>query len=269
MWRIDAPLLMGILNITPDSFSDGGLFLRPEEAIDHAREMQEAGADIIDIGAESTRPGAVPVGQEEEWQRLFPVLQELKRQLDIPVSVDTYKAEIARRALEEGADIINDISGLRRDEAMAETVARHHCPLILMHMQGTPRDMQENPSYENLMEEIHLFFQERIEFAGKSGIEQLIIDPGLGFGKRYGDNYELLRRLRELRVFGYPLMVGPSRKSFIGKALGADADQRLMGTAAAVVMAVANGASILRVHDVPEMKQTLRIVQKIRQGKNF
>ncbi len=268
-WKIDSPRIMGILNVTPDSFSDGGRFFSPDMAVQHALEMQEAGADLIDIGAESSRPGAEPVGQEEEWRRLAPVLKALSPILKVPISVDTYKAEIARRSLDEGADIVNDISALTMDPKMAETVARAGCPVILMHMRGTPRSMQRKPSYRNLMEEIHLFFKKRIEFCRREGIQQLIIDPGLGFGKRYADNYEIMRRLREFRIFGHPLLIGPSRKSFIAKASDTGDGDRLMGTAAAVIMSLSHGASICRVHNVREIRQAVRIFEEISRQKIF
>jgi dihydropteroate synthase len=254
---------MGILNVTPDSFSDGGQYFSPEKAVLHAREMVQAGADIIDIGAESTRPGAKAVTMEEEWQRLEPVLNQIKAQLEIPVSIDTYKANIAERALNAGADMVNDISGLTFDPDMVKVVAEAGCPLVIMHIKGTPRNMQSNPHYDNLMEELYLFFLEQLELAQKYGISQLIIDPGIGFGKRLQDNLEIIRRLQEFRGLGYPVLIGPSRKSFIGKILNAESDERLFGTAAAVALSLNNGAKIIRVHDVQEMKQISETVQAI------
>jgi dihydropteroate synthase len=232
-------------------------------------EMEAAGADIIDIGAESTRPGAQAVDVTEEWHRLQPVFQKLKKHIKISISIDTYKSEIASRALAEGADIVNDISGLRFDKKMAEVVARADCPAILMHIKGTPRDMQKNPYYENLMEELFTFFLEQIGYARESGIEKIILDPGIGFGKRYEDNFEIIRRLEEFRVLGFPLLVGPSRKSFIGRSLDVEVEDRLMGTAAAVALTIQNGANIVRVHDVREMKQVVQISQAIKSEKNF
>ncbi len=260
---VDRPRIMGVLNITPDSFSDGGQYFDPDRACRHALELSEAGADIVDIGAESTRPGAETVELEEEWRRLRPVLSHLASRINTVLSVDTYKAEIASRALDEGADMINDISGLTFDPHMAEVVSRQGCPLVIMHIKGTPRNMQQNPSYDNLMEEIFIFFSRQIQYARERGIEQLIIDPGLGFGKRWGDNFEIIRRLGELRVLGYPILVGPSRKSFIGKTLKAPVSERLMGTAVAVAVSVINGARLLRVHDVKEMKQILEMIGQI------
>jgi dihydropteroate synthase len=260
---VDRPLIMAILNVTPDSFSDGGQYFDPVKACDYALQMCEAGADIIDIGAESTRPGAQAVEPEEEWQRLQPVLKMLAAQVKPALSVDTYKAEIASRALQEGADMINDISGLTFDPKMVGVISRWNCPLVIMHIQGTPRTMQQNPSYDNLMEEIFKFFKSQIQLAEDHDIRQLIVDPGLGFGKRYEDNFEIIRRLGEFRILGYPVMVGPSRKSFIGKTLNVSADDRLMGTVATVSAAVLNGATMVRVHDVKEIKQTLEILREI------
>lgn len=267
IWKIDRPQLMGILNITPDSFSDGGRFLDPARAMDHALQMEAEGADIIDIGAESTRPGAETLGVEEEWGRLEKVLSTIATHIKIPISIDTYKAEIARRALVNGAEVVNDISGLTFDPALKKIVAEAKCPLILMHIKGTPRNMQQNPQYQNVMEEIFLFFGTQMELARQSGIQQLIIDPGIGFGKRLEDNLELLRRLKEFQIFGLPLMVGPSRKSFIGKILGVEVGERQWGTAASVALAVANGARIVRVHDVKEMKQVAEISRAILEKK--
>lgn len=266
---IDRPLIMGILNVTPDSFSDGGSFFDPDKAYDHTLKMQEEGADIIDIGAESTRPGSDPIDMTEEWNRLCPVLKRLRKGLKIPISIDTYKSEIASRSLKEGAQVINDISGLTFDPHMANLVAKTGCPVILMHMKGTPRNMQVNPHYDNLMEEITTFFQQRIQFARSVGIRQLIIDPGIGFGKRLEDNFEIIRRLAELRIYGLPILLGPSRKSFIGKVLDAEVNDRGWGTAAAVALAINNGTKIVRVHDVQEMKQVLVLTHHIMNSKNF
>ena len=260
---------MGILNVTPDSFSDGGHFFDRDRAYDHALAMQEEGADIIDIGAESTRPGSDPVNLSDEWNRLYPVLKRLRKGLKIPISIDTYKSEIASRSLKEGAQIINDISGLTFDPQMADLVAETGCPIILMHMKGTPRNMQVNPHYNNLMEEIVTFFQQRIQFARSAGIRQIIIDPGIGFGKRLEDNFEIIRRLAELKIYGLPILLGPSRKSFIGKILDAEVNDRGWGTAAAVALAINNGTKIVRIHDVQEMKQVLVVVKYIMNSKNF
>ncbi|MFZ0390455.1 MAG: dihydropteroate synthase [Calditrichia bacterium] len=261
--KIDRPLIMGILNITPDSFSDGGKFPDPESAVEYGRQMVEQGAGIIDMGAESTRPGAEAVPLQEEWRRIEPVLKKLRKKVDVPISMDTYKAEIARRALSEGADIINDISGMTFDEKMVSVAARFKSPVIMMHIKGTPRNMHKNPAYKNLMEEIFQYFEKRIEYARQNGVTQIIIDPGIGFGKRWQDNYEILRRLSEFRVFGVPLLLGPSRKSFIQKVDAVPAAERLPGTIAAVTAGILQGAAILRVHDVKEGKQAAAVARGI------
>jgi dihydropteroate synthase len=265
--QINRALVMGILNVTPDSFSDGGLFIQPEVAVRHAIEMEETGADMIDIGAESTRPGAQVVEVEEEWNRLQPLLHRLATRISIPISVDTYKAEVARRALQEGAGIVNDISGLTFDPDMAGVAAKAGCPVIIMHIRGKPRDMQIDPGYENLMEEVYRFLQQQISFAKSAGIGQLILDPGIGFGKRFEDNFEIIRRLSELKAQGYPVLLGASRKSFLGRLLETEVDRRMMGTAAATALAVNNGANIVRVHDVKEMRQVCSVVTAINSQK--
>lgn len=265
--RIDHPLIMGVLNITPDSFSDGGKYFDQEVAYRRAVDMLEAGADIIDIGGESTRPGSVPVSVEEEWQRISWVIDRLLHDGQAVISVDTYKSEIARRALDMGAHIINDISGLNFDPSMAEVVAMHQAPVILMHIKGTPRDMQKNPSYENLMDEIYGFLERQCRFARENGIEQVMVDPGIGFGKRPEDNYEIIRRLGEFKGLGRPIVLGTSRKSFIGFGLGDPQQDRTIGTIASVVCGILNGANIVRVHDVVETKQALKIVGGIKDFK--
>ncbi|NOZ61385.1 MAG: dihydropteroate synthase [Calditrichaeota bacterium] len=249
--------IMGILNVTPDSFSDGGKFLDKNAAVAHALEMIADGADLVDVGAESTRPGAKPVDLEEEMSRVIPVIAALRRESDVPISVDTYKAQVAEAALEAGADIINDISGMRFDPKMKEAVAKYQAPVVLMHIKGEPRNMQKDPVYEDLMTEIYQYLSESIELAESAGLprEKIIIDPGIGFGKRLKDNYEILRRLSEFRSLGCPILVGPSRKSFIGNVLNLPPDQRLEGSAAAVALSIASGADIVRVHDVKEMKR--------------
>jgi dihydropteroate synthase len=263
-YKIDRPLIMGILNVTPDSFSDGGKFSEPGAAINHAYRMVEEGADIIDIGAESTRPGSLPVSIEAEWNRIFPVLKKVRKKISRLISIDTCKSEIARRAFEEGADIVNDVSALRFDPEMAGIVARYKAPAILMHMQGTPRDMQKNPAYENLLEEIFEFFIKQVAYARDNGIDQIILDPGIGFGKRYEDNFELIRRLAEFKVLGFPLLLGTSRKSFIGCALDKNVEERVFGTAATAAISVLNGANILRVHDVKEIRDVISITESIK-----
>ena len=199
------------------------------------------------------------------WNRL---LKQLKRKLDIPVSIDTYKSEIARRALDLGVDIVNDISGLTFDPEMAAVVCEAGCPVVIMHIQGTPTHMQKNPHYNHLMEELYQYFQERLQFCKEQGIEQIILDPGIGFGKRLPDNFEIIRRLPEFKGFGYPLLVGPSRKSFIGKVLKVDTEDRLLGTAATVAVSLMKNVNLIRVHDIAEMQQINQIIQAIR-SKNF
>ncbi|HDH99513.1 MAG TPA: dihydropteroate synthase [Firmicutes bacterium] len=262
---LDRALIMGVLNVTPDSFSDGGLFLRTEDAVRRAEEMAQEGADIIDIGGESSRPGAEPVPLEEELRRVIPVVREVARRLSVPISIDTYKAEVARRALEEGASIVNDISALRFDPDMAEVVARRRAPVVLMHMKGTPRDMQRNPYYEDVLGEVEGFLRERKEAAVGMGIpeENIILDPGIGFGKRVQDNLQLLKNLDRLVALGSPVLVGTSRKSFIGAVLDLPVEERLEGTLATLVLAVAKGAKILRVHDVRPAVRVVRMAEAV------
>jgi dihydropteroate synthase len=263
------PLIMGILNVTPDSFSDGGKYSSTETAVEHALKMIEEGADIIDVGGESSRPGAEPVDAEEEIKRVLPVISQLRKQGKVPISVDTYKAVTAEAALGEGADIVNDISALRFDPNLAELAAGSRVPVILMHMLGVPRTMQANPTYEDCVAEIKQFFDVRIRFAMNAGIDKskLIIDPGIGFGKRLSDNLDILADLREFRSFGLPVMIGASRKRFIGMLhhTGSPADHRLGGSIATAVTAVINGADIVRVHDIAETVEALKVVQAIRE----
>jgi dihydropteroate synthase len=254
--------IMGILNVTPDSFSDGGKYFDSELAIERGIQMTEDGADIIDIGAESTRPGAEPVSAGEELQRIIPVLDGLLKQLDVLISVDTYKSSVAEAVLKAGAHLINDISGLRFDPKMSEVVAKYQVPVIIMHIKGQPRNMQQNPYYDDLIGEIYEYLAEGIQLAEGAGIKQenIIIDPGIGFGKRLMDNYEILRRLNELKGLGCPILIGPSRKSFIGRVLDLPIDQRLEGTIAAVAIGIQNGAHIVRVHDVKQIAKACRII---------
>jgi len=265
--NIDRPLIMGILNVTPDSFSDGGKFFGRETGLRHATEMLEAGADIIDIGGESTRPGSEPVSLEEEWRRIAPVIKHLAKTGNCIISVDTYKSEIARKALKEGAHIINDISGMSFDPQMAEVAAENNTPVVLMHLQGTPKTMQQNPHYQNLMEEIVKALDQRCRRAVERGVKQLVVDPGIGFGKRMNDNFEILRRLGELRSLGYPVLLGTSRKSFIGNLLNVPPEERGIGTVATVLYGVTRGAKILRVHNVGEVKQSLAVLEAIQSRK--
>jgi dihydropteroate synthase len=259
-------IVMGVLNVTPDSFSDGGKLLDVKSAVRHALAMQRDGADIIDIGAESTRPGSAGISAAEELRRLLPVLQALRGKLKIPISVDTQKPEVAEAALRAGAEIVNDISGLRTDSRLAEVAAKLSAPLILMHMRGTPRTMQKQPFARNVMRDVVSGLRKSIARARKYGVpcSQIVIDPGIGFGKSFAQNYELLARLPELAKLGYPLMVGTSRKGFLGATLAkhgkpAPAEERIWGTAAAVAASILNGAHIVRVHDVAEMKQVARV----------
>ncbi|MBM4036752.1 MAG: dihydropteroate synthase [Planctomycetes bacterium] len=256
---------MGIVNVTPDSFSDGGEFLEADKAIEHGRRLAAEGADILDVGGESTRPGAEPVDAEAECARVLPVIQALAKDLAVPISIDTSKAAVARRSIDAGATIINDVTALRGDPEMAGVAARSGLPLVLMHMQGTPRTMQESPRYDDLMSEIVAYLRASVASAVEAGAseEQLVVDPGLGFGKTLGHNLEILRRLGELRSLGRPILIGPSRKSMIGKVLGAPMSQRAFGTAAAVAYGIARGAHIVRVHDVAAMRQVARMADAL------
>jgi len=257
--------VMGIVNVTPDSFSDGGRFLDPAAAVAQALRMQDEGADFIDIGAESTRPGAEPVRAAVQLKRLLPVLTRVRRGIKIPVSVDTTSARVAELAIAEGAVMVNDVSALRLDRRMPRVVARTRVPCVVMHMQGQPRTMQRNPRYRNLMAEVAAFLDDAVARGERAGIErsQLIIDPGIGFGKTREHNLEILRRLRELRSLGLPVLVGPSRKRFVGETLKLGVSDRLEGTLAACVMAARNGANIVRVHDVRATVRALKLADAI------
>lgn len=259
-------LLMGVLNVTPDSFSDGGKFLDPQKAVDHALKMQCDGADLLDIGAESTRPGSRAITAAEELLRLLPVLRALRPLLKIPVSIDTQKAEVAEAALAEGAEIINDISALHHDPRIAEVAAKARAPLILMHMRGAPGTMQRAPFAREVIKDVVRGLRAALAKARKAGVakSQMILDPGIGFGKSYAQNYELLQKLPQLARLGYPLLIGTSRKSFLGAALARDGkpvppQDRIWGTAATVTASILNGAHIVRVHDVAEMAQVARV----------
>jgi len=263
---------MGVLNVTPDSFSDGGRYLRPDRALAHAQRMAEAGADLIDIGGESTRPGAPPVPLDEELRRVIPVIEKVAARCRLPISIDTSKAEVARRAIGAGAAMINDVTALRGDPAMAGVAARAGVPVVLMHMRGAPATMQRRPRYRALMDDLARFFRERIAAAVAAGVDRrrIILDPGLGFGKTAAHNLEILRRLELLVRLGRPLLVGPSRKSFLGKLLdrpsGQSDHRRLEGTAAAVTAAVLHGAHVVRVHDVAEMVRVVRVADAIKRS---
>ena len=259
-------LVMGILNVTPDSFSDGGKFYSTNDAFNHALKMIQDGADIIDIGGESTRPGADSLDDDEEMSRIIPVIQALRKESDILLSIDTYKSSVAEKAIEAGANIINDISGLCFDPKMVSLVADKNVPVVIMHIKGTPKTMQENPVYGDLIGELKAFLLKQIQLAKKNGVKQsqMILDPGIGFGKKYDDNFTILNQLNEICNLGYPVMIGPSRKSFIGQTLDLPPDDRVEGTAAAVSAGILNGARIVRVHDVKAMKRVVTITEKIR-----
>jgi dihydropteroate synthase len=255
--------LMGVLNVTPDSFSDGGVFLDAERAIAHARELAADGADILDVGGESTRPGAGAVAAAEELERVGPVLEALCGEL--AVSIDTSKLEVARAALDYGAAIVNDVTALRAEPDLAALCAERDCTVVLMHMLGDPRTMQDDPRYEDVVDDVRAFLAGRIEAAVAAGIaeERIWLDPGIGFGKTVEHNLELTRRLAELTELGRPIVYGSSRKSFIGKLTGAGADERLGGTIASNVIAAANGAEVLRVHDVAAVRDALKMAAAI------
>ncbi len=259
-------LVMGVLNVTPDSFSDGGKFCAEEQAMQHAVQMERAGADLIDVGAESTRPGSEEISIDAELRRVLPVLRDLRRLLKIPISIDTQKSEVAESALDAGAEIINDISGLKNDPRIAEVAARRRVPLILMHMRGEPRTMQKGPFARDVMKDVIQGLRKSVILARKAGVpkSQIILDPGIGFGKSFAQNYELLQKLPQLAKLGYPLLVGTSRKGFLGTTLAregkpAPPEERIWGTAATVTASILNGAHIVRVHDVAEMVQVARV----------
>ena len=256
--------IMGILNVTPDSFSDGGKYLNLEQAVVQGLKLAEDGADFIDVGGESTRPGSESVLVEEEIRRVVPVIKTLSKKVNIPISIDTYKSDTADAALQAGAVIVNDISAMTFDAKMASVVAKYRASIILMHMKDTPKTMQENPTYENVTTEVKQFLSERLFAAKEAGIEQIIVDPGIGFGKKFEHNMQLLRELKSFTSFGYPLLVGPSRKSFLGEILHLPANERIEGTAAVVTSAILNGANIIRVHDVKEMKRVAMVTDALK-----
>jgi dihydropteroate synthase len=261
--------IMGILNVTPDSFTDGGAFFRKDSAIEHGLRMVEDGADIIDIGGESTRPGSDPVLYEEETRRTIPVIEELAKRVNVPISIDTYKADVAKKALDAGASMVNDISGLRFDPEMARVVAEYKVPVVVMHIKGTPKNMQVDPEYEALIPEILDYLRVSIRLAVDAGVgeDMIIIDPGIGFGKTFEHNLQILKDLHEFTLLEKPLLIGPSRKAFIGHILGnASTSERLEGTAAAVAISIMNGAHIVRVHDVKEMAKVVRVTDAIKRG---
>lgn len=266
---LDRPLLMGVVNVTPDSFFDGGRFLDVESAVAHAVQLVEEGADLLDVGAESTRPGADMVDEEEERRRAIPVVAAIARAVTVPISIDTSKAVVAREALDAGAALVNDVTALRGDPAMVDVVARTGAGIVLMHMHGTPRTMQQAPRYDDVIGEISEFFEERIRFAVAHGIvrRQIILDPGIGFGKLLVHNLTLLAQLRCFEQFECPLLVGVSRKAFLGQLVDRPVQERQWATAAAVAMAVDRGAAILRVHDVKAMKDVVQVAAAISREK--
>lgn len=259
-------LLMGVLNVTPDSFSDGGLFFDKDKAISHGLRMVEEGADIIDVGGESTRPGSKPIELEEELRRVIPVIESIAKEVDVPISIDTYKSTVAQRATEAGAEIVNDISGLHFDSDLAKVAAKGNIPIILMHIRGTPETMQKNVHYDSIFSEILQYLKDSIQRAESAGLDprQIIIDPGIGFGKTVEDNLLIIKNLHEFRILGKPILLGTSRKSFIGKILNTVVEDRLEGTLSSTAIGVLNGAHIIRSHDVHQAKKAIVVADAIR-----
>jgi dihydropteroate synthase len=257
---------MGILNLTPDSFSDGGSYTDVDSAIERAKKMVEEGVDIIDVGAESTRPGAVYIEEEEELRRILPVVERLVSEIDVPISIDTYKSRIAEECIQAGAHIINDIKGLKGDPNMAKIIAEYGVSVIIMHIQGTPENMQKNPEYDNIIEDIKESLGESVEIAIKAGIspKNIILDPGIGFGKTFRDNLEIIKKLCEFKKLEYPILIGASRKGFIGEILGTPPLDRLEGNLAVAVISAYNGASIIRVHEVKETVRALKMTDAVK-----
>lgn len=258
------PHVMGIVNVTPDSFSDGGLYTSTEKAVEHAMQLVAQGADILDIGGESTRPGATPVSLEQELERVIPVIEQLSKTAGVPLSIDTYKPEVMRAAIQAGVDIVNDIRALQEPSAL-EIVAQSQVGVCLMHMQGNPQTMQVDPQYTDVVTEVAAFLQDRLNAATKAGIaaERIVLDPGFGFGKRTVHNLALLQELKQLAALGRPLLVGLSRKSVLGKLVGGDVDERLHAGLAASVISVMKGANIVRVHDVKATVDALKVVTAV------
>ena len=264
--------IMGILNVTPDSFADGGLYFDKSSAIERAYQIVEEGADIIDIGGESTRPGSEPNSIKEELKRTIPVIEAISKKIKVPISIDTYKSEVAKAALDAGASMVNDISGLRFDPRMPDVVSEFKVPVVIMHIKGKPQDMQQNPVYDALIPEIIDYFRMGIKIATGAGIseDKIIIDPGIGFGKTFDHNLEIINNLREFTFLQKPILVGPSRKAFIGKILGdVPATERLEGTAAAVSISIINGANVVRVHDVKETVKVAKVADAVKREKIY
>jgi len=261
-------LIMGILNVTPDSFYDGGYYFEKDKAYRRVDAIVSEGADIIDVGGMSTRPGSLPVASEEEIERVIPVIEYIKKNYNILISADTYRSEVASRAIDAGAQIINDISGLSINENMSGVIARYGVSVIIMHIKGTPENMQKNPHYENVIDEIYDYLEDRASMAVSSGIgpEKIIIDPGIGFGKTLEHNLEIINKISEFKMMGYPVMMGMSRKSFIGGVLDLPVEERLEGSLAAAVYAAINGVNILRVHDVKETVRAVKVAKSIVSG---
>lgn len=259
------PLIMGVLNVTPDSFYDGGRYLKKEDALKQALQMIEDGADIIDVGGESTRPFSKPITVDEELNRVIPVIKDIRSRSDITISIDTYKARVAQEAYNAGADIVNDISGITFDRDMAKTIGELGASVIIMHIKGTPLDMQVNPFYDDVIKEIKEYFADRIKVARTYGIleENIIIDPGIGFGKRLEDNLKIIKNLNSFKNIGRPVMIGTSMKSFIGKVTDSEIDERTEGTLASVAISIWNGADIIRVHDVKKAVKVARFVDAV------
>jgi len=260
--------LIGILNITPDSFSDGGLYFNEkiniEKVVEDALKMEKSGADFVDVGGESTRPGSEKVTIDEELERVIPVISELSKKTDLPISIDTYKHEVAEEALKEGAVIVNDISAFNFDEKMSKITAGHNASCILMHIKGTPKNMQQNPEYDDVVEEVYKYLENSVKTAEDSGIKQIIIDVGIGFGKTLEHNLTLIKNLSRFKELGYPILLGSSRKSFIDKIYPTPMHERLDGTIAANTVGILNGANIIRVHDVAANKRAVRITDSLK-----
>ena len=259
---------MGVINVTPDSFSDGGRYFQKDKAVEQGVSLAGDGADILDVGGESTRPYAEKISIAEELERVIPVIEAVNREVDIPISIDTHKAEVAREAISAGASIINDISSLRFDSQMGSVAAEAGVPIILMHMKGTPADMQKNPTYDNLIQDILDFLKDAIDRAVENGIREdmIIVDPGIGFGKTFDHNLEILRELEPLTSLNRPILLGSSRKAFIGHILGKEAHERDTGSMATIAAGVLNGAHIVRVHNVKKCVDTVKIIDAIKQG---
>ena len=258
-------LIMGILNVTPDSFSDGGKYLEKNNAINHALAMIDNGADIIDVGGESTRPFSNPVSLDEEISRVIPVIEGIRKESDVCISIDTTKSEVATAALNSGASLINDVSAMEVDPLMIDVALKFDCPIIIMHMKGTPKSMQDNPQYESLISDIKDYLQERVDFIVSKGVnsKKIVIDPGIGFGKTVENNFEIINNLNHFTKMGFPVMLGASRKSFIGISLDLPEEDRLEGSLAANIIGLQNGAKIFRVHDVAETNKAFVIANKI------